>query len=205
MVTRAALTSSRPPKTDKPTEDTRSLRPPPSDAVKEVLQALEKKSPSKVAPSIESERATPSTAPKPWQFQISVSTLVLGFSTTVLAVVVIMMLIMRSQSAATTEPKAQGDSVRAVTKNEHDQVAQVPAVPRQVSDATDVKVDEQSANSPQLGPPAAANGVKTGIKTRANKPSGSNNKVTSSGDSAEADEANAAGQKHPKHYVPNDL
>ena len=120
LVTRAALTSSRPPKTDKPTEDTRSLRPPPSDAVKEVLQALEKKSPSKAAPSIESGRATPSTAPKPWQFQISVSTLVLGFSTTVLAVVVIMMLVMRSQSpsTATTEPKAQGDSVRAETKNQ---------------------------------------------------------------------------------------
>ena len=81
----------------------------------------------------------------------------------------------------------------------------MPEVPQQVSDAKDVKVDEQSPISPQLGPPAAANGVKAGIKTRANKPAGSNNKVTSSGDNADADEANAAGQKHPKHYVPNDL
>jgi hypothetical protein len=202
LVTRAALTSNRPPKTDKPLEEPRSMRPPPSDAVKEVLLALEKKSTSKAPPAVESEFVHPPILNER-KLQISMSTLVLGFSTTVLAVIVIMLLVLRSPSA----PTHDNAPVRAQNPVEAKSERVAPPQPlMQPSEAkSGEKTEEPQASSP-LGSAAPANSLKTSTKPRTLKSSTSpNNKAASSGNNEAATETGASGQKHPKNYVPNDL
>ncbi len=133
-------------------------------------------------------------SPKKRTLQLSLSTLILGFLTTVLAVVVIMLIMMRSQ--ATTSREAQPPPQASVPASVTPSAGQPVEAPRAASAATN---SARGADSATISPLAA----KPDQRKRSGK-----DQSKSSGKSAasEGEPSDSKGGQPPStHYVPNEL
>lgn len=194
LVTRAALSSSRPPRNDRQAG--------PSDAVKEVLSVLEKKSTPK-APLNETENAAESLPPKR-QLQISVTTLVLGFSTTVLAVIVVMLLVLyqRPKGAENASPSSPEPGVSTHAESQPDSPT-LPVSRMNTQRRADVDPASASADA-DAGVLAKEPKAVVNVPAAAKRPAAKSGKAPSSADGEDESEASTT-QKRPKNYIPNEL
>jgi cytoskeletal protein RodZ len=141
------------------------------------------------APALEEK-----TPKKSGGLQISMTTLLLGFSTTVLAVVLIMLLVQRQSAPAPTPPSpALQQEVRAANAAP---AAQQPETPTDSEGATrPTTLPSKAPNTPSL----------TDTKSdRPKRPTKSQGTAAKSA-GAEDESGDDPKQKKPKHYIPNDL
>ncbi|HEY5959493.1 MAG TPA: hypothetical protein VIV60_23205, partial [Polyangiaceae bacterium] len=180
-----------------------SVRPGTASTRPSAKASVRPQQPAKTSVPAESKAdALEEGAAKHGGLQISMTTLILGFSTTVLAVVLIMILAQRSSRPAAsivpeshpTAQAAEPAAARPATQNQNQPV--VDRTPQ----------DRESSLSPKLveSKPATASDMKIERHKRTGK-SGTNTaaKAASSDDDPSGDDSKAT--KRPRNYVPSDL
>ena len=129
--------------------------------------------------------------------QLSMGTLILGFSTTVLAVIVIMLVMQRSQSSS---GKAGPTPAKASVSES------VPAAPG-VTQAEVSNVENKAAGNVKQSDAGIAMpaGAKTDYHKRTAKDQAKSPGKSSSEDEPPSGDSKAAGQPPNQHYIPNEL
>jgi serine/threonine protein kinase len=137
--------------------------------------------------------------PKKRTFQLSTTTLILGFSTTVLAVIVIMLVMQHTSGTVTRQPPAVSGA--ASTESTPPVVTETPQA--EVADT------ETAAAAPSKGSDAgiaAAPLAKVDHRKRAPRDmSKSGAKPAPAPEDPASGDSKSSGQQPPKHYVPNEL
>jgi serine/threonine protein kinase len=135
--------------------------------------------------------------PKKRTLQLSMGTLILGFSTTVLAVIVIMLVMQRGSGSKESPSTSSAAALQPVAPN-------APGV-QPVEVANPERATAESATQTDAGIAASA-GAKADHHKRAAKDQGkAPGKSGSTEDEPASGDSKAAGQGPNKHYIPNEL
>jgi hypothetical protein len=135
--------------------------------------------------------------PKKRTLQLSMGTLILGFSTTVLAVIVIMLAMQRGSSSKDATPTSSAAALESATPSAPG------AQPAEV--ANPEKPTAENGTQADAGIAASA-GPKVDHHKRTAKDQGkASGKSGSTEDEPASGESKAAGQPPNKHYIPNEL